>query len=209
MYSSEGNALKRHAHFGAGRSKRLHERKRCKTKSSTTAGANSIACCVKILKRTIFIAFMVQTQISGCLSCKDDQVTWRGNDKGMNDTCFDCIDCPDAMEPSIPCGTAAKYGTHLECLVCREGTYSNNYSKEQCMPCSLCSVGRIVTRNCSATKNTLCGPCTHGYYKDDVVLGCLPCSICCWDGRDRFENLCKAQGLPRHQQCSPRHEGGC
>lgn len=160
-------------------------------------------------KKMFDFGFQVQTQISGCLSCKDDQVTWRGNDKGMNDTCFDCIDCPDAMEPSIPCGTAAKYGTHLECLVCREGTYSNNYSKEQCMPCSLCSVGRIVTRNCSATKNTLCGPCTHCYYKDDVVLGCLPCSICCWDGRDRFENLCKAQGLPRHQQCSPRHEGGC
>ena len=113
------------------------------------------------------------------------------------------------MEPSIPCGTAAKFGTHLECLVCRDGTFSNNYGKQQCMPCSLCSVGRTVARNCSSTKNTRCGPCMHGYYMDYVVLGCLPCSICCWDSRDRFETACKAQGLPRHRQCSPRHEDSC
>ena len=57
------------------------------------------------------------------------------------------------MEPSIPCGTTAKFGTHLNCVICRVGTYSNRYGKEQCMPCSLCSMGRTVTRNCSATKN--------------------------------------------------------
>ena len=113
------------------------------------------------------------------------------------------------MEPSISCGTVAEYGTHLHCVVCREGTYSNSYGKELCTPCSLCSVGRTVTRNCSATKNTLCGPCSYGYYMNDVVLSCLRCSICCWDGKDQFENQCKAQGLPKHRQCKPRHDDGC
>ena len=113
------------------------------------------------------------------------------------------------MEPSIPCGTIVKYGTPLHCVECRKGTYSNSYSKEQCTPCSLCSVGRTVTRNCSASKNTVCGPCSYGYYMNDVVLSCLPCSICCWDGRDTFESQCKAQGLPKHRHCAPRHEDSC
>lgn len=113
------------------------------------------------------------------------------------------------MEPSIPCGTIVKYGTPLHCVECRKGTYSNSYSRQQCTPCSLCSVGRTVTRNCSASKNTLCGPCSYGYYMNDVVFSCLPCSICCWDGRDTFESQCKAQGLPKHRQCAPRHEDSC
>lgn len=113
------------------------------------------------------------------------------------------------MEPSIPCGTVAKYGTHLHCVACRKGTYSDTYSKEQCKPCALCSVGRTVARNCSATKNTRCGICSHGYYESEFVFDCLPCSICCWDDRDQIEGQCKAQGLPKHRHCKPRHEPGC
>lgn len=144
-----------------------------------------------------------------CFGCKDNEVTWRSNTAEQNDTCLSCIDCPDGMEPSIPCGTVAKYGTHLHCVACREGTYSDTYSKQQCKPCSLCSLGRTVARNCSATKNTRCGSCSHGYYKSEVVFDCLPCSICCWDGRDQVESQCKAQGLPRHRHCKPRHVRGC
>jgi len=44
---------------------------------------------------------------------------------------------------------------------------------------------------------------------NDVLLSCLRCSICCWDGKDQFESQCKAQGLPKHQQCKPRHDDGC
>lgn len=113
------------------------------------------------------------------------------------------------MEPSIPCGTVAKYGTHLHCVACKEGTFSDTYDKGQCKPCTVCSTGRTVARNCSGTKNTQCGPCSHGYYESEVVFDCLPCSVCCWDGKDQFENQCKAQGLPRHRHCKPRHERGC
>ena len=113
------------------------------------------------------------------------------------------------MEPSIPCGTVAKYGTHLHCVACKEGTYSDTYGNGQCKPCSVCLVGRIVARNCSATKNTRCGSCSYGYYENKVVFDCLPCSVCCWDERDQFESQCKAQGLPRHRHCKPRHQRGC
>ena len=113
------------------------------------------------------------------------------------------------MEPSITCGTVAKYGTHLHCVVCRVGTYSDKYGKDQRTPCSLCSEGRTVTRNCSATKNTLCSSCSYGYYMNDVVMSCLPCSTCCWDGRDQLERKCIAQGLPKHRQCGPKHEDRC
>lgn len=136
-------------------------------------------------------------------------MTWRSNDAAQNDTCLACIDCPDGMEPSIACGTVAKHGTHLHCVVCRDGTYSDTYGKEQCKPCTLCSVGRTMARNCSATKNARCGSCRYGYYEDDFVSDCLLCSVCCWDSRDQFEAQCKAQGLPRHRHCKPRHEDGC
>lgn len=94
-------------------------------------------------------------------------------------------------------------------MACRAGTYSDTYDKGQCKPCSLCSTGRTVARNCSATKNTRCGSCSHGFYKSEFVFDCLPCSICCRDGKDRLESQCKFQGLPRHRQCTPRHESGC
>ena len=113
------------------------------------------------------------------------------------------------MEPSIPCGTVAKYGTHLHCVTCKEGTFSDTYDKGQCKPCTVCSTGRTVERNCSGTKNTQCGPCSHGYYDSKVVFDCLPCSVCCWDGKDQIANQCKAQGLPRQRHCKPRHERGC
>ena len=117
------------------------------------------------------------------------------------------------MKPSIPCGTVAKYGTHLHCVVCKEGTYSDTYGKEQCNPCSICSVGRTVTRNCSATRNTRCGSCKYGYYEkevvDDLIYDCVPCSDCCWGGTDQFEEQCKAQGLPRHRRCKLRSADGC
>ena len=63
-------------------------------------------------------------------------------------------------------------------------------------------------RHCSATKTTLCGPyCSYGCYVNEVVLSSLLCSFCCWDGKVQFESQRKAQGLPKHQLCSPRHDG--
>lgn len=166
--------------------------------------------CVKIL--TIL---MLQAQARGCIGCKDDEVTWRSNDAAQKDTCLACIDCPDGMEPSIPCGTVAKYGKHLHCVACKEGTYmySDTYGKEQCNPCSLCSVGRTVTRNCSTTRNSKCGSCKHGYYEKEVIVDlvyhCLPCSVCCLDGKDQLEEQCKAQGLPMHRHCKVSTVNGC
>ena len=113
------------------------------------------------------------------------------------------------MEPSIRCGGVAKYGTDLHCVSCKEGMYSDTYGKDQCRPCSLCSEGRSVKHNCSASQNRLCGSCNYGYYMNDVVSSCLPCSICCWDGKDQLESQCIEQGLPSHRQCRPRHKDGC
>ena len=113
------------------------------------------------------------------------------------------------MEPSIRCGGVAKYGTDLHCVACKVGTYSDSYGKGQCRQCSLCSEGRSVEHNCSASQNRLCGSCNYGYYMNDVVSSCLPCSICCWDGKDQLESQCIEQGLPSHRQCRPRHKDGC
>ena len=113
------------------------------------------------------------------------------------------------MEPSIRCGGVAKHGTDLHCVACKVGMYSDSYGKEQCRPCSLCSDGRSVKLNCSASQNRLCGSCNYGYYKNDVVSSCLPCSICCWDGKDQLESQCIEQGLPSHRHCKPRHKDGC
>ena len=37
----------------------------------------------------------------------------------------------------------------------------------------------------------------------------MPCSICCWDGKDQLEGQCIEQGLPSHRHCKPRHKDGC
>ena len=113
------------------------------------------------------------------------------------------------MEPSIRCGGVAKHGTDLHCVACKERMYSDTYGKDQCRPCSLCSEGGSFKRNCSASQNRLCGSCNYGYYMNDVVSSCLPCSICCWDGKDQLESQCIDQGLPSHRHCKPRHKDGC
>ena len=65
-----------------------------------------------------------------------------------------------------------------------------------------------MTRNCSRTENSRCGSCKHGYYEkevfDGLIYDCEPCSDCCGDGKDEFEDQCKAQGLPRHRRCKLR-----
>ncbi|PFX19991.1 Tumor necrosis factor receptor superfamily member 19 [Stylophora pistillata] len=165
--------------------------------------------CDRILTTTLFLAAMLQAHTGSCSICKYGEITYRSNQAGQKDKCGPCIDCPDGMEPSIACGSVAEYGTLLDCVACREGTYSDTYGKEQCKPCALCSAGRTVTRNCSTTLNSDCGSCKHGYYEKEVVEGliydCEPCSDCCWDNKDEFEEQCKAQGLPRHQRCKLRN----
>ena len=147
------------------------------------------------------------------MGCKGDEITWRSDKPGKKNTCIPCIDCPDGTEPSIPCGGTAKYGTHLHCEACRQGTYSDNYGKGPCKPCSLCSVGRTATRNCSATKNAQCGSCKYGYYQKVVIMNllfyCLPCSVCCGDGKDKVEKQCTDQGLPSQQHCKLRTAPSC
>ena len=147
------------------------------------------------------------------MGCKGDEITWRSDKPEKKNTCIPCIDCPDGTEPSIPCGGTAKYGTHLHCEACRQGTYSDNYGKGPCKPCSLCSVGRTVTRNCSATKNTQCGSCKYGYYQKVVTINllshCLPCSVCCGDGKDKLEKQCTDQGLPSQRHCKLRTAPSC
>lgn len=170
--------------------------------------------CDRILTTTLFLAALLQAHTGSCSICKYGEITYRSNQAGQKDKCGPCIDCPDGMEPSIACGSVAEYGTLLDCVACREGTYSDTYGKEQCKPCSLCSAGRTVTRNCSTTLNSDCGSCKHGYYEKEVVEGliydCEPCSDCCWDNKDEFEEQCKAQGLPRHQRCKLRNaDSGC
>ena len=112
---------------------------------------------------------LLQTQTSCCYGCGGDQVTWRSANAAKNDTCLPCIDCPDGMEPSIRCGGVAKHGTDLHCVECKVGTCSDSYGKGQCRPCSLCSEGRSVEHNCSASQNRLSGSCNYGYYMNDVV----------------------------------------
>ena len=70
-----------------------------------------------------------------------------------------------------------------------------------------------MTRNCSPTKNTQCGSCKYGYYQKVVTINllsdCLPCSVCCGDGKDKLEKQCTDQGLPSEQHCKLRTAPSC
>ena len=111
---------------------------------------------------------------------------------GKRPKCFDCPDCPQGTEPSIPCGTSVNDRPEIHCVLCKLGkTYSDKDDTSQCKACTICSKGKAVKNNCTLSANTECdNKCGPGFYTVPLISGCFPCSQCCGDGKDEFAAEC-------------------
>ncbi|XP_022798274.1 uncharacterized protein LOC111336429 isoform X2 [Stylophora pistillata] len=125
--------------------------------------------------------------------------------------CLDCLKCPPGMGVTIPCGNKIPYGASVECRTCNPGYYSDSYSPESCKPCVTCGPNEIMVTACTETSDTRCKckPCPEGYYQNQTLSKCLPCSGCCLDGLDVVVPQCLKQGMPRAQACRYHKKKPC
>ena len=125
--------------------------------------------------------------------------------------CVDCPVCPPGFGVTIPCGSSVpvSYNVSVACKPCVAGEYSDSLSSERCKPCSNCLPDELVVTSCSDISDTCCSStrCPKGYYRNETVLKCLPCSECC--GLDEVIPQCVGQKIPRTQTCGYQKRKSC
>ncbi|EDO37730.1 predicted protein [Nematostella vectensis] len=95
-----------------------------------------------------------------------------------NSTCVPCELCPPGQGLSVNCG--ATTNVFPKCVSCQEGkTFNNGKSYFQCSTCVPCGENQLIIGKCTIYNNTQCGGCRNGYYSEDSIYDCLPCSKCC------------------------------
>lgn len=129
--------------------------------------------------------------------CLLNQITFSNKSSSV---CVNCIKCSVGMEPSISCGAVVDNWPHQRCIPCKVGSFSSTYGTEPCKPCSICD-DTSVTKICTKTSNTVCGPCTENYYFDPFVSRCLPCSHCCNSWNNDYPRECN---LTKWRNCQAR-----
>ena len=118
-----------------------------------------------------------------------------------NLSCIDCHPCPPGYGLSPQCGDYVKYGTRIECKLCKLGmTYSTKHDIGSCRPCGICSDHQKVIANCTLESNLKCNDsCSIGFYYEEITDDCQACSWCCGDGRNTIQDQCK--DMPYYKQC--------
>lgn len=120
-----------------------------------------------------------------------------------NITCVSCPKCPPGSGTTALCGSTVPYNASIECKVCMPEHYSDSFSSESCKPCSACMPDEVIVAKCTKISNTRCSckPCPVGYYRNQTLSKCLPCSECCLNAMDVVPQ-CVSQGMPHVQTCS-------
>ena len=140
--------------------------------------------------------------------CKPEQIIWTNAAGKAGYQCLDCPSCPAGSEPSVPCGTKIENWTDIHCVPCQIGkTYSDKYDKAHCKPCTVCSTGKAILKNCTLQSNSKCSRCKKGYYYKPLSFSCDPCSECCGDEKDlveseciSYKHKCKVRSTPCNKQ---------
>ena len=153
--------------------------------------------------------FWASRRIDGALAtelptchCADTDIKIT-NQKTGSCSCWDCPTCQEGLGLSVPCNSTVPLGTDITCLACKPGkTFSVHSGTEQCRRCSVCQVHQVVRKECKPWRDTVCGDCEKGYYRDDVTGTCLPCSKCCHGYRNAEVGKCKKDGQPARMQCA-------
>ena len=119
--------------------------------------------------------------------------------------CWACPDCGEGQGLSVPCNSTMQAGhTDIECLACVYGrSFSVHRGTTQCRNCSQCGEHVTVLEACNLEKDTVCGDCKAGFYRDPHTGVCLPCSACCGrDDGDAVVEKCKLDRQPPKMQCA-------
>ncbi|XP_015776945.1 PREDICTED: uncharacterized protein LOC107354960 isoform X3 [Acropora digitifera] len=134
--------------------------------------------------------------------CQNDQYIVPGSKGGGH--CKDCESCPPGTAPFPECGSVVENTEQVKCKECIEGkTFSDNYGKSQCKPCTSCSLGQKEVLPCNLTNDRVCSDCDKGFYRDvNITHECKPCSACCNDDKDVHVEKCVEQKMPKGFQCS-------
>ena len=141
--------------------------------------------------------------------CQNDQYVVPGSKSGGH--CKDCdVLCPPGKAPFPECGSVVENTEQVKCKECIEGrTFSDNYGKSQCKPCTSCSVGQKEVLPCNLTHDRVCSDCDKGFYRDvNITNECKPCSACCNDDKDVLVEKCAEQKMPESSQCSEANRVG-
>ncbi|XP_048461236.1 tumor necrosis factor receptor superfamily member 19-like [Rhincodon typus] len=98
----------------------------------------------------------------------------------VDGTCKVCKECGPGMELSKDCGFGVGFGT--ECVICGSNRYKDSWGRQKCKLCLSCAlVNRIQVRNCTVSRNAVCGKCLPGFYRKTRLGGlpdteCIPCT---------------------------------
>lgn len=179
------------------------------TKFTSTGLHHSV--CTMMTRKDIVAAlwlFMLVCSIGANFSCKPEQIIWTNAAGKARYQCLDCPSCPAGSEPSVPCGTKIENWTDIHCVPFQLGkTYSNKYDKAHCKPCTVCSTGKAILKNCTLESNSKCSRCKEGYYYKPLSFSCDPCSECCGDEKDlnasecsSYKHKCKVRSTPCKKQ---------
>lgn len=123
--------------------------------------------------------------------------------------CKDCVVCPPGRSPFPKCGSVVENINSIRCRVCIKKTFSDNYGKSQCKPCTRCSFGQREVLPCNRTNDRVCSDCDKGFYRDvNSTLECKPCSACCNDDKDVHIKECEELKMPKNFQCSQANRVG-
>ncbi|XP_015758035.1 PREDICTED: uncharacterized protein LOC107337409 isoform X2 [Acropora digitifera] len=132
--------------------------------------------------------------------CQNDQYVVPGSKGGGH--CQDCKACRPGTSPFPECGSVVENVNNTRCRVCIKGqTFSDNYGKSPCKPCTRCSFRQREILPCSLERDRVCSYCKRGFYRDDNSNECKRCSACCNNHRDRVVEKCVEQEMPRNRQC--------
>ncbi|XP_060688041.1 tumor necrosis factor receptor superfamily member 19-like [Hemiscyllium ocellatum] len=111
----------------------------------------------------------------------------------VDGTCKVCKECGPGMELSKDCGFGVGLGT--ECVICGPNRYKDSWGRQKCKLCLSCAlVNRIQVKNCTVSRNAVCGKCSPGFYRK-TRLGGLPDKECI---------PCTDPATPRDPQCVSR-----
>ena len=133
--------------------------------------------------------------------CQSDQYVVPGSKGGGH--CENCDVCPPGTSPFPVCGSVVENINIIGCRVCIKGqTFSDNYGKSPCKPCTRCAIGQKEVLPCNWENDRMCSYCDKGFYSDNNSSKCKRCSVCCNNDEDVRVEQCAKQRMPKKSQCS-------
>ena len=145
------------------------------------------------------------------LVCEKDQLMMEFANGDLR--CVKCPRCPPGLGSTVSCGSTviAPYNDSFMCKPCMQGEYSDVFSSESCKTCSKCLPDEGIVAKCTNISDTRCSckPCPKGYYRNNTLSKCLPCSECCLDGVDEVVPQCVSQAISRSQTCRYQKRKPC